>query len=70
MVIKFEKGLEQHQKELVLLDYYEEHMKQVKKAHNHKLWLEARGFVESIRPQILRQLKSKIVKSKSEENSS
>lgn len=64
MVIKFEKDTTQEQREKVLLSYYEEHKRHLRKAHNHKLWLETRGFVETLRPEILAMKRREIVNSK------
>ena len=64
MTIKFEKDITKEQRDAVLLNYYEEHRRQFKKAHNHKLWLETRGFVETLRPEILAMKRREIVNSK------
>ena len=61
MLIEFEKGTTQEQKEKVLMSYYEEHLAKVKKAHANPLWNEIRGFVETLRPDILAQQRKQIV---------
>ena len=64
MVNKYEKDTTQEQREKVLLSNYEEHNRHLRKAHNHKLWLETRGFVETLRPEILAMKRREIVNSK------
>ena len=35
---------------------------EIDKAHNHPLWYEIRGFVETLRPQILAQMRAQITR--------
>ena len=64
MLIQFSKGLSQQQKEKVLVSYYEEHLEEVERAHAHSYWLDVRGFVETLRPEILAQQRREIVSQK------
>ena len=61
MLIKFEKDTTQEQREKVLVSYYEEHMRDVERAHNNPLWMEIRGFAKTLKPEILAQQRRDIV---------
>ena len=64
MIVQFEKNTPQYLKEAALMEYFKDHLADVENAHNSSLWDAARGFAETLRPQLLRQMKAKIVNPK------
>ena len=64
MVIKFERGTTQEQKEKILVEQFKEHLWNVEQAHSNPLWLDVRNFVETLRPEIFADMRREILNSK------
>ena len=61
MRIVIEKNLTEEQIDKVYQSYGEEKLAEINWAHAHPLWDGVKSYVNSIRPDILKQLKAKIV---------
>ena len=59
--IQLEPNLREEERIKLYLQYKKEWQEELEKAHKHPLWQEVKDYVNSIRPDILKQMKAKIV---------
>ena len=58
---EFQSNITSQQKEEVLRVDAEKLRKEIEWCYNHHLWSEAKAYVHSIRPEILKQMRKKII---------
>ena len=70
MRIEWSPGVTEEQEDKVLDHMTHEKIKEIEWAHNYPLWQEAKGLVKSYRPEVLSQLRQKIISHRNESKKS